>query len=286
VLKVLIVDGNTPETNTVICRSGGRPQGELFQQTLQEAGDVRTTVVFAADCGVPLPGPGELAVYDGIAWTGSALNLPQRTPPAMRQVELARRALLAGAFVYGSCWGLQVAATTCGGRVFPNPRGREIGIARGISLTPEGRRHPLMQQRPNRFEALAVHRDIVGGLPDSIMTVLAANECCPVQAAELRLGPGRFWGVQYHPEYAVSDVASAYRRYGPQLVEEGLFSNLTAVEAAAELYQACGGPDKRRAEEARSRLQMPTELTDPVFRRLEIHNWLRALRGRLHRPTE
>ena len=44
----------------------------------------------------------------------------------MRQVELARRALLAGAFVYGSCWGLQVAATACGGRVFPNPRGREL----------------------------------------------------------------------------------------------------------------------------------------------------------------
>jgi GMP synthase (glutamine-hydrolysing) len=285
VLTVLIVDGNTPETNTQILKSGGRLQGELFERTLHGMGDFRAQILFAADCSVPLPATEQLAAYDGIAWTGSALNLPQKTLPAMRQVELAKRALLCGAFIYGSCWGLQIVATACGGRVYPNPRGREIGIARQITLTTEGRHHPLMRERPLRFDALAVHRDIVAPLPESTMEVLAGNALCPIQAAELRLGSGRFWGVQYHPEYSLLDVASAFRRYGPSLVDEGLFTNLDEVETTAAFYDAGGSADERCAQEAMDQLEMQSDLAEAAFRNLEIRNWLRELRGRAHRTA-
>lgn len=279
-LTVLIVDGNTPETNARIRHFGGRPQGELFEHTLQTEGGFRTEVLFAADGASALPGTERLAAYDGLAWTGSALNLPDKTPAALRQVELAKRALLSGAFIYGSCWGLQVAATACGGGVCANPRGREIGIARNIRLTPAGQRHALMRRRADCFDALAVHRDIIQPLPDSIMTVLASNALCPIQAAELRLGPGIFWGVQYHPEYSLSDVAAAFRRYGAQLVEEGLFADLDAVENTASLYDAGDSSQPERARAALDRLRIQPELANSQVRSLEIRNWLSALRGR------
>ncbi len=272
-LNLLIVEGNSPEINARLRELGARLQSELFEALLREAPDVRTETLFAADEAVSLPPEEKLAAYDGILWTGAALNLPKGEPAALRQVELARRALRAGAFIYGSCWGLQVVAVACGGRVIPNPRGREIGIARDITLTDAGRRHPLLRGRPGRFDALAVHRDIVAPLPEDTLTVLAGNDLCPIQAAELRLGKGRFWGVQYHPEYDFLDLAAAFRRYAPALVEEGLFPDLEAVEAEARRYEsaAAAGP-------ATGLAAIPTALADPAFRTLEIHNWLAALR--------
>ena len=41
-----------------------------------------------------------------------------------------------------------------------------------------------------------------------------------VQAAEIWLGRGVFWGVQYHPEYGLHDVAAVIRRYGQTLLAE------------------------------------------------------------------
>jgi len=280
VLTILIVDGNTPETNVRIRKSGGRPQGELFKDALGTEEGLRTEVLSAADCAVALPGNERLRAYAGIAWTGSALNLTDRTPAVLRQVELAKRALLSGAFIYGSCWGLQVAAAACGAKVCANPLGREIGIARDITLTSRGRQHSLLRHRADRFDALAVHRDVILPLPDSMMTVLAGNTLCPIQAAELRLGAGTFWGVQYHPEYSFSDVASAFRRYGPQLIKEGLFADLGAVETTAALYEAGDSSEAERVRETIRRLQIHPDLTNREFRNLEIRNWLAALRER------
>jgi len=59
------------------------------------------------------------------------------------QLDLARAAFAARVPSFGSCWAAQIAVVAAGGIVRANPRGREMGIARKIALTPEGRGHPM-----------------------------------------------------------------------------------------------------------------------------------------------
>jgi GMP synthase (glutamine-hydrolysing) len=44
-------------------------------------------------------------------------------------------------------------------------------------------------------------------LPEGALA-LAANNVSPVRAAEVRHGRGIFWGVQYHPELSLFEVAA------------------------------------------------------------------------------
>ncbi len=77
--------------------------------------------------------------------------------------------------------------------------------------------------KADSFEAVTVHLDEVETLaPDT--TVLALNTVSGVQAAEIRCGPTIAWGVQYHPEYPLSELAAIVRRTGIKLVEEEDFS--------------------------------------------------------------
>jgi hypothetical protein len=75
------------------------------------------------------------------------------------------------------------------------------------------------------FDAPAIHSDIVTRLPQGSI-VTARNAMSEIQAAEIRLGRGVFWGVQYHPEYGLHDVAAVIRRYGQMLVTEGFSPTL------------------------------------------------------------
>jgi GMP synthase (glutamine-hydrolysing) len=84
---------------------------------------------------------------------------------------------------------LQLAAAALGGRVRTNPRGREIGVARGVALTEAGRGHPMLAGRPAVFEALCFHLDEVEAPPPGA-EVLAGNAMSAVQAMALRT-PGR-----------------------------------------------------------------------------------------------
>ena len=62
-----------------------------------------------------------------------------------------------------------------GGSVRRNPRGRDLAIARAITVTEAGRSHPLLASRPLVFDALCSHLDEVETLPPNA-EVLAANE--------------------------------------------------------------------------------------------------------------
>ena len=82
-----------------------------------------------------MPNGNGLDDYDGVAITGSALNVYDGSGEVERQIDLARAVYASGTSFFGSCWGLQVAAVASGGTVIKNPVGREIGIARNIALT-------------------------------------------------------------------------------------------------------------------------------------------------------
>lgn len=234
-LRFLVVEGNDAQGRAAYRLGFGQTAGEAYAQTLRAlAPEASCELLLAADSGAEAPAA--LADYDGVFITGSALNLYEGGPAAERQIALARAVFACATPMFGSCWGLQVACAAAGGHVLKNPRGREIGVARGIWLTEAGRGHPLLTGRPPAYEALCSHLDIVELPPGGV--ALAANALAPVQAAEIAFDGGLFWGVQYHPEYSFAEVASIVERRAAALVREGLVPDQDAALAAAREWRA------------------------------------------------
>lgn len=267
---ILVIDGNRAATRAQQVAAGGRPSGEGYAQVLQRLAAVRCDIVRPADGEVHFaPGSG-VASYDGVAITGSALNVYDGGAHIERQVALARAVLKAGVPFFGSCWGLQVAVCAVGGRVRRNPRGREFGFARRIELAEQGRRHPMFTGKPAVFEAITVHRDDVEQLPEGAV-VLACNDM-GVQALELRHGAGSFWGVQYHPEYSFAEIAATALRYGAALIEEQLFADRAELETfVADLRGLMHDPRDRRLTWKHG---LGPAMQEESCRLAELRNWL------------
>lgn len=271
-LRILVVEGNTAQARARYAASAGMTAGEAYAAVLRSiAPDAVTQICFPADADAGLPDRAGLAGYDGVVITGSALHVWQGEPAALRQVELARAVFRTGVPFFGSCWGLQVAAVAAGGAVTPNPNGREIGVSRKITLTEAGRTHPLHRGRPLAFDAPTVHLDAITTLPPDI-TVTAANAATEVQAAEIRYEGGAFWGVQYHPEYSLAEIAATLTRYGGRLVEEGYYVSIAELEAhAAALASLHADPAQPGLA---WRLGLDADLLRADRRLTEIANWL------------
>ena len=271
--RILVVEGNTREARDATVAAGGRTTAETYCDALRSclAGTV-CEVVRPTDGDAALPGGNAIAGYDGIAWTGSALNVYHDTPEVTRQIELARAALQSGVPVFGSCWGLQVAVTAAGGDVVLNADGREFGIARKIRLTETGRGHPLYDGKAEVFDAVAVHLDEVSRLPAGA-TVLAGNHHSPVQALEFQVpGGSTFWGVQYHPEFDLRDIGVIARRYGNALIDEGFFADAEAADRFAALAATVRDDPGRR--DIAWLLGADADVLDPHIRLAEIRNWI------------
>ena len=266
---ILVIDGNRAATRAQQVAAGGQPTGEGYAEVLTRLAPVRCEIVRPADGEVRLAAGG-LAGYDGVAITGSALNVYDGGPHIERQIELARAVLESGVPLFGSCWGLQVAVCAAGGRVRRNPRGREFGFARRIELAAQGRHHPMFTGKPAVFEAITVHRDDVEALPEGAV-VLASNDM-GVQALEVRHGRGTFWGVQYHPEYSFAEIAATTLRYGAALIEEGLFADRVELDAfVADLRGLVRDPRDRRLTWKHG---LGSALQEEVSRLAELRNWL------------
>ena len=194
-LRLLVAEGNVRETRERVARLTGATPAEGYARVLAGlAPDAAVDIVHPADPGANLPGPAGLADYDGVAVTGSALNVHKGDPASLAQVEFARAVFEAGVPFFGSCWGLQIATVAAGGVVRTNPAGREVGFARKVRLTAAGLDHPMHAGRPPVYDAPAVHADEVGTIAPGT-TVTATNALSEVQAAEIRHGNGVFWGA-------------------------------------------------------------------------------------------
>lgn len=273
-LRLLVVEGNVRESRERHKAVWGKTPSEGYAEVLSTlAPDAACDLCFPADEGANLPDPAGLETYDGVALTGSHLNLYDDTPEIRRQIELMRAVYRARTPVFGSCWGVQVGAAAAGGTVTRNPRGLEVGIARAITPTQAGRSHPMLAGRGDSWDAPCWHSDIVASFPGET-TVLARNACAPLQAAEFRHDGGVFWGVQYHPEFSLSEVAAILRRTTPRLIEAGLFADEPTGAAYCDALTALDR-DPARADLAFS-LGVQPELLDVSTRTLEIRNFLEA----------
>lgn len=278
-LHILVVEGNLRADRERHRATYGLTPAASYAALLRHLEpEARCDIVTPADEDAALPDPAGLDSYDGVVLTGSGLNIWKEEPAAMRQVDLVRAVLKAGVPVFGSCWGLQVAAVATGGTVHQNPRGRELGIARDIALTDEGRVHPLYTGKAAVFSSPCVHNDEIATLPPDTV-VLAGNRMSAVQAAEIRHEGGVVWGVQYHPEFSLNEITAFLRRYRPTLLAENFFREPEAVDGwLADLAALVADP--LRADLS-WRYGIGPDILDSERRTLEIRNFL----TRLVQPT-
>jgi GMP synthase (glutamine-hydrolysing) len=277
--RLLVIEGNTAEGRAQQISAGGGVASAGYAKLLRGLlPGVEIDIAFAADPGAELPRGAALEGYDGAAITGSALHIYESGPQVTQQIDLVRGLLAAGTPFFGSCWGLQVLTVAAGGSVRRNPKGRELGFGRGIRLTEEGRKHPMYIGKPDVFNAPTVHLD-------EVAVVLATNAVSDVQSAEIHVNGAVAWGVQYHPEYPLREIAAIVRRIGSRLIEEGFFLDDNDIAGfAAELDALDQNPaDKRLAW----RHGISKNVLDTRMRVSEVSNWIeyhvlpkRAKRGR------
>jgi GMP synthase (glutamine-hydrolysing) len=271
-LRFLVIEGNT-RADREKHRSvfGSTPSDSYAEVVRGLSPGAICDVAYPADEGSNTPDGGGLAGYDGIFLTGSALNIYDATPPITRQVALMRAIYASQTPCFGSCWGIQVAAVAAGGDVRVNARGREIGFARNIAPTQDGRAHPMLAGRPVAFDAPAVHLDTVTVIPPGA-TVLAANALTQVQAAEIVHDGGCFWGVQYHPEFDLRELAAILARLADKLVEENFCASRDDALAYVRDLETLHG-DPARSDLA-WRYGLDAQVLDPALRLTEIANFI------------
>lgn len=283
--RLLVMEGNSPETRAEHKAAGGSPASQGYAELLQELlPNAVVDICFPADRGANLPDGAALEAYDGVTITGSSLHIYNGGPEVTQQIELVRAVLDVGTPIFGSCWGLQVINVAAGGAVRRNPKGRELGFGRRIRLSEAGRKHPMYAGKLDVFNAPTVHLDEIETLAPGAM-VLASNDVSDVQSAEIRCNSAIAWGVQYHPEYRLSEIALIVRRIGDRLIAEGFFLNAADIETfASDLEALDKNPhDKRLAW----RHGISKNILDKRLRVGEVANWLefqvlptRAKRGR------
>ncbi|HEY8564617.1 MAG TPA: type 1 glutamine amidotransferase [Beijerinckiaceae bacterium] len=276
-MRFLIAESEPPEARQKRRVSVGRSSGETYLDLLATlVPGACCTRVKPADAGADLPSGEALAGYDAVFLTGSPLHLYQETPETRREVGFMQAIFASGTPSFGSCAGLQLATVAAGGRVRPGARGREAGFARRITPTVAGASHPLLRGRPASFDAPAVHTDEVEHLPDD-SRLLASNRLTPVQAAEIRHGAGVFWGVQYHPEISLDEVAGALQRQADDLVEDGLARSKDDLASYVAHIEALHREPHRR--DLAWRLGLDEEVTDARRRTAELRNFVEHLVG-------
>ena len=217
--------------------------------------------------------------YDGIVFAGSPIQMHKDTGETRLAAAFMCHVFDAGVPSFGSCAGLQIAATAAGGRTGPRKPGAEVAFARDITRTVDGASHPLLSGRPQTWTAPAMHSSVVTGLPPHTR-ILASNPDTPVEVAEIRCGPGRFWGVQYHPELSLGEIAGSLCHQADDVVGQGLAQSREDVEDFAQLLQTLDA-NPERADLA-WRFGLNDEVTLFDRRMVEVENFLNAIqRGQL-----
>ncbi|MBT4624373.1 MAG: type 1 glutamine amidotransferase, partial [Verrucomicrobia bacterium] len=235
---------------------------------------IECDIIFPADPGASLPVGEAIRDYDGVAWTGCSSCVFSGEPDVAEQIEFARECYQRGVPAFGSCWAAQIAVVAAGGEVALNPNGREMGIARGITLTDEGRAHPLYEGKPAVFDAFTSHDDEVTVLPDGAER-LAGNDFTQVQSVVVKHEGTEFWGLQYHPEYDLHEMARLMFCRLEKLVKLKFFADEAAGMAHIEQLEALHA-DPSRTDIA-SALSLKADVMDQSLRTVEVRNWINHL---------
>jgi GMP synthase (glutamine-hydrolysing) len=174
----------------------------------------------------------DLADWSGILLGGGPFNFSdpeELKTPVQRRVEADLSALLdrvvSTDFPFlGACYGIGALGRHQGAEVdrrFAEPVG-----AVEITLTPPGRRDPLLGELPAVFQAFTGHKEAISRLPGHAV-LLASSAGCPVQA--FRVG-ANVYATQFHPELDVAGLRTRVEVYK----HAGYFDPDQAKEIKAE----------------------------------------------------
>ncbi len=272
---ILVVDGYTRAAREELEAGGASTAAALYRRMIARFLPQATIdVVFPSDPDAALPSGAALADYDGIAWTGCSLTIFHDIPEVRRQIDFARAAYGAGVPSFGSCWAAQIAVVAAGGACAANPKGREMGIARKIALTEAGRAHPMYRGKPRVFDAFISHEDEVTTLPEGA-ELLASNAFTRVQAVSVRHRDGVFWGLQYHPEYDLYELARLTWCRIDKLTRLGFFRDREAGENYVALLETYHRDRSRR--DIAWMLGIDEDVMDEDVRQTEVRNWIEQL---------
>jgi GMP synthase (glutamine-hydrolysing) len=270
--RILVIDGYTRAARDELVAGGASTAGDLYVRMVQKVLPAGTfDIHHPSDPGAALPEGVSLPDYDAIAWTGCSLTVYDDIPEVRGQIDLTRRAFAAGIPSFGSCWAAQIAVVAAGGRVAANPNGREMGIARKITLTPEGRGHPLYAGKPSVFDAFISHDDEMTHLPPGALR-LATNAFTHVQAVSVTHQGGALWGLQYHPEYDLHEMARLTFCRIDKLMRLGFFKTREAALQYVDLLETLH-TDPTRSDIAWL-LGIDADVMNEDVRTIEVGNWV------------
>ena len=269
---LLVVASETPEQRDQRRSQTGASSDETYTQTLLSlVPDAVVETVSCVDDGMQLA-ERDLKSFDGAFFAGSPIEMHSDSAEARSAARFMTEIFEAGVPAFGSCAGLQIAAVAAGGKSGPRSPWMQAGFVRGIVATDAGRDHFLLAERPLAWDAPAMHASVVAEMPEG-GKVLARSKHTPVEAAEIRHQNGVFYGVQYHPEIALGEIASALRRETSDLIAQGLARSEADVEAySAMLDDLAKSPER---SDLAWRLGVDADVIDPTRRLTEIRNFLR-----------
>jgi GMP synthase (glutamine-hydrolysing) len=275
-LNFIILDGYPKPSRDQFDEVGMTKAGELYAKLLlKHLPNAKYDLFYSSDPGVTLPNSEELMKYDGVLWPGCNLTVyHDHDERVTKMVDLCKLAYEVGIPQFGSCWAAQIAVYAAGGEVKVNPKGREMGLARKMFLTPEGLKHPMYEGKTQVFDGFISHDDEITKLPEG-GEWLASNEFTKIQAVSVKHKKGVFWAPQYHPEYDLHEVAMLILAREEKLIKQNYFKNhddlVLYVKDLEEIFN-----DNTR-KDLMWKYGIDADVLSDSVRQLEFRNWLNKL---------
>ncbi len=275
-LRFIIPDCYTRESRDIFDRFGVVYAGELYARLLKKhLPEAEYELFYTSDPGVKLPKGKEIPKFSGILWPGCNLTVyHDHDTRVQKLVQLTKDAYEYGVPQFGSCWAAQIAVYAAGGTVQANPKGREMGLARKIVLSEEGKKHPMMKGKPPVYDGFVSHDDIITTLPEGA-TILAGNDFAPVQAVEVKHKKGVFWATQYHPEYNLELMANLIPAREGVLIKQGFFNNHEDMVTYTKDLKAVHNNPSRK--DLRWKYDIDNSILSDEIREAEFVNWLKNM---------
>ena len=191
----------------------------------------------------PLPAI-DLDDYSGILLGGSPFNSGERLKSELQLRVEADLARLLDAVVprdfpfFGACYGVGTLGLYVGGVVDGTYSEPVSSVT--VTVTPEGRADPLLEDVPDQFAAYVGHKEALSAVPPGAV-LLATAQTCPVQM--FRLGQNMY-ATQFHPELDEAAIVErihvyAHHGYFPPETRDAVIDGVrgAAVGSAHECLQ-------------------------------------------------
>jgi GMP synthase (glutamine-hydrolysing) len=275
-LKFIIVDGYPAKSREQFNQVGMKVAGQLYKDMLvRYLPNAECEIINSSDPGVELPSVSDLENYAGVLWPGCNLTVyHDHDERVTKVIDMVKRAYTAGVPQFGSCWGAQIAVYAVGGKVAVNPKGREMGIARKIRLTDDGKNHPMYKGKATAFDGFISHDDEITELPHGA-ELLAGNEFSKVQAVAVKHEKGVFWAPQYHPEYDLHELARLIVARKEKMLKYNFFnSSKDIAQYVKDLETVHSDPSRK---DLRWKYAIDDDVLDASIRQLEFINWINEM---------